>query len=82
MSACVPTYIILNVCLALEGADLTIHSTEKEAEELKDVERVIHKKTGGKRKVVIVTLDLRNEMQCRQLVSMHLEAHNDKLDTM
>lgn len=46
------------------------------------VERTIHEKTGGKRKVATVTLDLRNEMQCRQLVSMHLEAHNDKLDTM
>ena len=61
---------------------MTIHSTEKEAAELKDVERVIHEKTGGNSKVATVTLDLRNEMQCRQLVSMHLEAHNDKLDTM
>ena len=73
---------MLKWLLALEGADLTLHSVEEEAEELKEVERVIREKTGGKRKIATVTLDLQNEMQCRQLISMHLEAHGDRLDTM
>ena len=75
-------YLILKHSPALEGADLTLHSVEEEAEELKEVERIIHEKTGGKRKIATATLDLRNEMQCRQLVAMHLEAHGDRLDTM
>jgi hypothetical protein len=67
---------------ALEGADLTLHATEVEKDELKDVERVINEKTGGKRKVHLVTSDLREEVLCRQLVSSHVEAFNGKLDIL
>lgn len=68
--------------LALEGADLTLHATEKEKDELKEVERYIHDKTGNKRKLATVVSDLREEVICRQLVSQHVEAHNGKLDTL
>ena len=67
---------------ALEGADLTLHATEEEEDELKDVERVIKQKTGGKRKVALIISDLREEVICRQLIDQHLEAHGGKLDIL
>lgn len=70
------------ILFALEGAELTLHATEKEKEELKEVERYIRDKTGGKRKVATVLSDLRDEVICRQLVSQHVEAHNGKLDIL
>ncbi|PSR75856.1 hypothetical protein PHLCEN_2v8770 [Hermanssonia centrifuga] len=68
--------------IALEGANLTIHATEKEKHDLKDVEKIIGQKTGGKCKVKSVILDLRKEAACKELIQKHVEGHGDKLDTL
>jgi NAD(P)-dependent dehydrogenase (short-subunit alcohol dehydrogenase family) len=67
---------------ALEGADITIHGTHSEETDLKDTVELINQKTGGKRKVASVQLDLRSEDECKKLVQTHLDAHGGKLDTL
>ena len=66
----------------MEGAHLTLHGLEEERDDLKDLERAINRKTGGKTKMHTVISDLRKEDACQQLVQKHLDFHGGKLDSL
>ncbi|KAI0080325.1 NAD(P)-binding protein [Panus rudis PR-1116 ss-1] len=66
---------------ALEGANITIHSTRKEQDELNSIEQEILKRTSSKIKVHKVVYDLRQEENCIQLVKDHLDTFG-KLDAL
>lgn len=68
--------------VALEGADLTIHSVEVEKDELEHVMKTINEKTGGKRKVSTFVSDLRQESNSKDLVAHHVKEHGGKLDAL
>ena len=61
---------------------MTLHGTNKEKDDLKDLEKIIKDKTGGKSKICTIISDLRSEDACKQLVKQHIDFHGGKLDTL
>ncbi|KAI0788676.1 NAD(P)-binding protein [Abortiporus biennis] len=67
---------------ALEGANLTLHCTKQEHEDVKDIAKEIIEKTDNKSKMYISELDLRSEDACKKLVESHLHHFGGKLDAL
>ncbi|PCH33883.1 NAD(P)-binding protein [Wolfiporia cocos MD-104 SS10] len=70
------------ILFALEGADLTLTYTRREADEAKAAEEEIRRKTNNKRKIQMLEFDLRKEENCIELIKKHIAFHNGQLDAL
>jgi len=61
------------ILFAIEGADSTIVYLPSEQEDAEDVKAYVNEKTGGKRTVNLIAMDLKTESACKQVVDEHLK---------